>query len=65
MALGWRYFVRRKVRMAVGWLNFETYSDHFSARLMKYKARLMKYRHRFFQAQACEIQTQAFSGTGL
>ena len=31
MALGWRYFVRRKVRMAVGWLNFETYSDDFSA----------------------------------
>ena len=31
MALGWRYFVRLKVRMAVGCLNFETYSDDFSA----------------------------------
>ena len=40
MALGWRYFVRRKVRMAAGWLNFETYPDDFSASHVVFDGRL-------------------------
>ena len=40
MALGWRYFVRRKVRMAVGCLNIETYSDDFNASYVLLDGRL-------------------------